>query len=91
MTFVEHSRTIIGRFVGEIEFYRQVLSHPGTPRLAKILMGAAIAYALSPLDLIPDVFPVEGHLDDLVILPLLIWAAVRLIPESVIPECRQAK
>ena len=75
----------------EVEFYRRVLRHPRTPKLSKILLGAAIAYAVSPIDLIPDFIPVVGHLDDLVILPLLIWIAVRLIPKSVIAECRQAK
>ena len=91
MKLIEHSRSLIGRFRAEIEFYRRVLRHPRTPRVAKLLLGAAIAYAVSPIDLIPDFIPVVGYLDDLVILPLLIWAAVRLIPETVIAECRQAK
>jgi len=91
MKLLEHSRRLIGRFLQEIDFYRLVLRHPRTPRLSKILLGVAIAYAVSPIDLIPDFIPVVGHLDDLVILPLLIWIAVRLIPKSVIAECRQAK
>ncbi|MFA5180736.1 MAG: YkvA family protein [Syntrophales bacterium] len=91
MKLVEHARSLIGRFLQEIEFYRRVLRHPRTPRLSKLLLGAAIAYAASPIDLIPDFIPVVGHLDDLVILPLLIWAAVRLIPKGVTAECRQAK
>ena len=82
---------MIGRFLQEIEFYRRVLRHPRTPRFSKLLLGVAIAYAVSPIDLIPDFIPVVGHLDDLVILPLLIWAAVRLIPKGVTAECRQTK
>jgi len=91
MKLVEHARSLVGRFLQEIEFYRRVLRHPRTPRLSKLLLGVAIAYAVSPIDLIPDFIPVVGHLDDLVILPLLIWAAVRLIPKGVTTECRQAK
>ena len=56
--------------------------------MAKILIGIAIAYALSPVDLIPDFIPVLGHLDDLIIVPLLIFAAVRLVPKDVLEECR---
>jgi uncharacterized membrane protein YkvA (DUF1232 family) len=91
MKLAERAHWLVERFRQESEFYRRVLRHPGTPRLAKLLLGAAIAYAVSPLDLIPDFIPVVGHLDDLVILPLLIWMAVRLIPKTVLAECRQAK
>lgn len=91
MKSVEHARRLMGRFLLEIEFYRRVLRHPQTPQLSKVLLGAAIAYAVSPIDLIPDFIPVVGHLDDLVILPLLIWMAVRMIPKTVIAECRQEK
>jgi len=91
MKLLKHSRRLIRRFLQEIEFYRRVLRHPRTPRFSKLLLGVAIAYAVSPIDLIPDFIPVVGHLDDLVILPLLIWIAVRLIPKSVTTECRQAK
>lgn len=91
MKSVEHARRLMGRFLLEIEFYRRVLKHPQTPQLSKILLGAAIAYAVSPIDLIPDFIPVVGHFDDLVILPLLIWMAVRMIPKTVITECRQAQ
>jgi uncharacterized membrane protein YkvA (DUF1232 family) len=53
---------------------------PGTPLVAKIVAGVTLAYALSPIDLIPDFIPVFGLLDDLILLPLGIWAALRLIP-----------
>jgi uncharacterized membrane protein YkvA (DUF1232 family) len=61
---------------------------PRTPRVAKLLAGATAAYALSPIDLIPDFIPVLGYLDDLVIVPLGIWFAVRLVPDSLMEEFR---
>jgi uncharacterized membrane protein YkvA (DUF1232 family) len=54
-----------------------------TPRLAKILALIAVAYALSPVDLIPDFIPAAGYLDDLVLLPALAACAIRRIPEEV--------
>lgn len=60
-----------------------------TPLLAKILAAIAVAYALSPIDLIPDFIPVIGYLDDVLLLPILIVAAVKLIPEPVWADCRQ--
>jgi uncharacterized membrane protein YkvA (DUF1232 family) len=47
-----------------------------------MLIGIAIAYALSPVDLIPDFIPVLGHLDDVIIVPLLIFAALKLVPKT---------
>jgi len=76
-------------FRQEIEIYRLVLKHPRTPRMAKWLLGLAVAYALMPFDLIPDFIPVIGHLDDVVIIPGLVILARRLIPKDVIEECRQ--
>ena len=60
-----------------------------TPLLAKILAAIAVAYALSPIDLIPDFIPVIGYLDDVLLLPILIVAAVKLIPEQVWADCKQ--
>jgi uncharacterized membrane protein YkvA (DUF1232 family) len=61
---------------------------PRTPWYAKAFAACVVAYALSPIDLIPDVIPVLGYLDDLVLVPLGIWLAIRLIPEEVLEECR---
>jgi uncharacterized membrane protein YkvA (DUF1232 family) len=61
---------------------------PRVPWYAKALAMAVAAYALSPIDLIPDFIPVVGYLDDLVIVPLGIWLVVSLIPDDVMAECR---
>jgi uncharacterized membrane protein YkvA (DUF1232 family) len=88
MKLTERIRSLAERFSQEIRFYRLVLKHPRTPRASRFFLGAAIAYAVSPIDLIPDFIPVVGHLDDVVILPGLVWLALRLIPKDVIEECR---
>jgi uncharacterized membrane protein YkvA (DUF1232 family) len=58
------------------------------PVMAKIVAGATAAYALSPIDLIPDFIPVLGYLDDLILVPLGVWLALRLIPEPLMAEFR---
>ncbi|MFM2208602.1 MAG: hypothetical protein RIQ96_245 [Pseudomonadota bacterium] len=63
-------------------------SHPATPWHAKALGALVVAYALSPIDLIPDFIPVLGYLDDVILLPLLIWLAVRLLPPQVLADSR---
>ena len=60
-----------------------------TPVAAKIIAGIAIAYALSPIDLIPDFIPVLGYLDDIILLPALVALIIRLIPPEVFTECRK--
>ena len=61
---------------------------PRVPWYAKALAVAIAAYALSPIDLIPDFIPVLGYLDDLILVPAGIWLAIRLIPDDVMAECR---
>jgi uncharacterized membrane protein YkvA (DUF1232 family) len=63
-------------------------NHPRTPWHAKALGVFVVAYALSPIDLIPDFIPVLGYLDDVILLPVLIWLTVRLLPADVLAECR---
>ncbi len=74
-------------FRREVQTYRLLAQHPRTPKLAKALIAAAVAYALSPIDLIPDFIPVLGHLDDVVVVGVLVITARRLIPAEVIEEC----
>ena len=60
-----------------------------TPVSAKILAAVTVAYALSPVDLIPDFVPVLGYLDDVLVLPALIALTVRRIPPEVLASCRE--
>ena len=60
-----------------------------TPILAKILAGVTVAYALSPIDLIPDFIPILGYLDDVILLPFLIALTIKLIPDKDFAECRK--
>jgi uncharacterized membrane protein YkvA (DUF1232 family) len=62
---------------------------PRTPWYARALVLCILAYALSPIDLIPDFVPVLGLLDDLLLLPLGIYIAINLTPASVLTDCRQ--
>ncbi|MDO9545609.1 MAG: YkvA family protein [Pelolinea sp.] len=62
--------------------------HPSTPWYAKVFSGIVVAYAFSPIDLIPDFIPVLGYLDDLILVPLGIAVAIKMIPTEVMAECR---
>ncbi len=62
---------------------------PRTPIGLKALAFFVVAYALSPIDLVPDFIPVLGYLDDVILLPVLIWLVVRYLPEQVALDCRQ--
>ncbi|MBV9189523.1 MAG: DUF1232 domain-containing protein [Betaproteobacteria bacterium] len=63
--------------------------HPDTPWYAKLVVAGCVAYAVTPVDLIPDAIPVVGFIDDLVFIPLAIALAVRFIPAPVLADCRQ--
>jgi uncharacterized membrane protein YkvA (DUF1232 family) len=73
----------------EVRVWSLVLKDPRTPRVSKVLLGAALAYLVSPVDLVPDFIPVLGQLDDLVIVRGLVWLAMRSIPRAVVAECRE--
>lgn len=62
---------------------------PETPWLPKLLCAFIVAYALSPIDLIPDFIPVLGLLDEALLLPGLIWLAIRAIPSDLMTQCRR--
>ena len=65
-----------------------VLKHPDTPWYARALAAVITAYALSPIDLIPDFIPVLGYLDDLIIVPAGVWLLLRIIPDQVLADSR---
>jgi uncharacterized membrane protein YkvA (DUF1232 family) len=81
-------KRFINAFKNEILLYKNVMLHPDCPKLSKYCLGAAVLYALSPIDVIPDFIPVLGYLDDVIILAILIVIALKLTPKSLIQEVR---
>ncbi len=73
----------------ELTVYRLILRDPRTPLLAKVALGLAVGYALLPFDLIPDFLPIIGHVDDMLLVPALIFLALKYIPLAVIEDCRR--
>ena len=82
---------MLAKFKQELALYRALLRHPHTPRAAKGLLGAALAYRLSPLDLIPAWIPVRGPLDDLITIAALIDSARALIPRALMTQCARRR
>jgi uncharacterized membrane protein YkvA (DUF1232 family) len=72
----------------ELTVYRRLSKDPRCPRRVRWLLGAAVLYTVSPIDLIPDFIPVLGHLDDLLLVPLLVWLALRSLPPGLLQEVR---
>lgn len=85
----ERFKDLAKHLKNEFDVYRLVAKHPDTPCLAKMCLGLAIGYLLLPFDLIPDFIPILGQLDDVVIIPLLVYIALKLTPDSIIASCRQ--
>jgi len=73
----------------ELQTYRAVIRHPRTPLLGRCCLAVAILYAALSFDLIPDFLPIVGHLDDVIVIPLLFAAAAYFVPQEVITECRR--
>jgi len=65
------------------------LKDSDTPIIAKIFAGITVAYALSPVDLVPDFIPVLGYLDDIILLPMFVELTIRFIPEDVLERNRK--
>jgi uncharacterized membrane protein YkvA (DUF1232 family) len=66
-----------------------VYRDPRTPWYARLFAACVVGYAFSPIDLVPDFIPVLGHLDDLVLVPLGILLALKMIPPEMMAECRE--
>jgi uncharacterized membrane protein YkvA (DUF1232 family) len=64
------------------------MKHPRTPWPARVVGACVVAYALSPIDLIPDYIPVLGYVDDLILVPLGVALTMRMVPPEVMAECR---
>ena len=78
----------IARLSRELRFYQLLAKDSRTPRASQALLAFAIGYLLMPFDIIPDFIPVLGLLDDLLIVPTVVFVALRLIPREVIADCR---
>lgn len=65
------------------------LKDKDTPIMAKIFAGITVAYALSPIDLVPDFIPVLGYLDDVILLPMLVALTIKFIPQDVLKRNRE--
>ena len=74
----------------KVEVYALYLAYKDarTPWYAKVFSALVVGYAFSPIDLIPDPIPVLGYLDDLVLIPLGVFLALKMIPPEVMAECR---
>lgn len=86
---IEKLKSLTKHLKQEFAVYRLVLKHPETPWIAKMFLGLAVGYLLLPFDLIPDFIPVLGQLDDVVIIPILVYVALLFIPQAVIQSCRE--
>lgn len=65
------------------------LKDKDTAIIAKVFAGITVAYALSPIDLVPDFIPVFGYLDDIILLPMLVALTIKFIPQDVLEKCRR--
>lgn len=72
----------------EAVVWKLVMKDQRTPLAAKILLGIALVYTVFPIDLIPDFIPVIGYLDDILLVAVMVWVAVKIIPKEVIEDCR---
>jgi len=85
---LEKLKSIAKSIKTELKVWKLVLKDRRTPLLSKIFLGIAIAYAISPIDLIPDFIPGLGYLDDIIFISLMAILALKMIPKVVIEECR---
>ena len=83
-TWAERARRL------KVELFALYLAarHPQTPWYAKLVVAGFVAYAVTPVDLLPDAIPILGLFDDLIFVPLAIALAVRFVPAPVLAECR---
>ena len=87
---MEKLKSIIKKLKRDIGALYCAYKRVDTPLIAKIIAIIAVGYALSPIDLIPDFIPILGYLDDLILLPLIIMLALKLIPNDIMFECRSS-
>jgi uncharacterized membrane protein YkvA (DUF1232 family) len=89
MKFVQPIIAKLKALKSEIQTLSIAFGDKRTPLLAKLAIGLAVGYFLSPIDLIPDFIPILGALDDIIIVPMLIWVSIRLLPHEVLSDSHQ--
>jgi uncharacterized membrane protein YkvA (DUF1232 family) len=88
MNFIEQLKSWARSLKKDVLILWFSAKNPKTPLAPKAICIFIVAYALSPIDLIPDFIPVLGYVDDLILLPILIWSAIALIPNTIIQDSR---
>jgi uncharacterized membrane protein YkvA (DUF1232 family) len=86
---LEHWKQQAKTLKQEVHALALACKDPRVPWYAKLLAVSIVAYALSPIDLIPDFIPVLGYLDDLILVPFGIYLLLKMIPNEVMVECRE--
>ena len=89
MTIKKRLEIFAHKMKSQIKVLQLAYQDPRTPVKAKIILGITLAYALSPIDLIPDFIPVIGLLDDLILVPLGLYVAYKMIPTSLWQEYKE--
>jgi uncharacterized membrane protein YkvA (DUF1232 family) len=82
-------KSTVEKIKQEIYVYKLVSEDKRTPKIAKIALGFAIAYTISPIDIIPDFIPVLGYMDDAIVSLALVHVAKKLVPKYIIEDCRK--
>ncbi|MBE3569981.1 MAG: DUF1232 domain-containing protein [Bacillales bacterium] len=86
---IERWKTSARRIKGEIRVLYLAYKDERVPWYAKVFAACVVAYAFSPVDLIPDFIPILGYVDDLIIVPFGIVLAMKMIPSDVLEDCRR--
>ncbi len=83
--------SLLSQFKAMWRLYRNVSRDPRTPSIAKVLPWLSLIYILMPFDVIPDIFPLVGWVDDLGMIPLLIWIALQFVPPHIKADAQRGK
>jgi uncharacterized membrane protein YkvA (DUF1232 family) len=86
----EKGKELARSFTRELTIYQSVLADSRTPLQAKIFLGLVVGYLCTPFDLIPDFIPIIGQLDDVIIVPALVYLGLRFIPPELVAEHRRS-
>ena len=85
---LESVKDLAVTFKRELLIYRRILQDPRTPKLSRVLLGCAALYAVTPIDLVPDVLPVVGQVDDAFVISTFVTLALAFLPDGLVHEHR---